>query len=122
MNFVELSTILLDERYQGHTRKILYTQSNTGGRTRTSGFQVRDFRCRQDCPFVALSVTEAESSLLRYLEEWGMTTIDDYMHGAHISRPLAEDIVIKLYSAGIVDFFYTGSEFKIVRVDTEDQL
>lgn len=83
---------------------------------------VKAWRHRAEGGQVAFSLTEAESSLLRYLEEWGMTTIDDYMHGAHISRPLAEDIVIKLYSAGIVDFFYTGSEFKIVRVDTEDQL
>lgn len=67
---------------------------------------------------VVLSLTEAESALLSYLEEWGMTTVDDYMRGAHISRPTAEDIVVRLYAAGVVDFVYSGSEFKIVR--TED--
>lgn len=64
---------------------------------------------------VVFTLSDAESALLSYLDEWGMTTIEDYMHGAHLSRSAAEDIVIRLAASGIIDFSYTGSEFKIVR-------
>ncbi len=64
---------------------------------------------------MVFSLTSVESALLDYLDEWGMTTVEDYMTGAHISRALAEEIVVKLYAAGVVDFTYAGSEFRIVR-------
>ncbi len=66
---------------------------------------------------VLFTLSDSEASLLSYLDEWGMTTVEDYMTGAHISRPLAESIIINLYAAGIIDFVYSGSEFKIVRAD-----
>ncbi len=64
---------------------------------------------------ILFSLSEAESSLLAYLDEWGMTTVEDYMHGAHLSRLAAEDIIVRLAASGVLDFIYTGSEFKIVR-------
>lgn len=83
---------------------------------------VKAWRHRSQEREVVFSLTEAESSLLSYLDEWGMTTVEDYMHGAHISRPLAEDIVVNLYVAGVIDFVYSGSEFKIVRVDDDARI
>ena len=62
------------------------------------------------------SLSDSESALLDYLDEWGMTTVEDYMTGAHISRVTAENIIVKLYAMGVIDFTYTGTEFKIVRV------
>lgn len=64
---------------------------------------------------VFFSLSEAESALLAYLDEWGMTTVEDYMHGAHISRAAAEEIIVRLVASGVLGFVYTGSEFKIVR-------
>lgn len=61
------------------------------------------------------ALSQAETALLTYLDEWGMTTVDRYMTGAHISRATATDIVARLYAMGIIDFSYTGSEFVIVR-------
>ena len=58
----------------------------------------------------------AEAALLAYLEDWGMTTIERYMTGAHISHAAAVDIVARLYAMGIIDFTYTGTEFVIVRL------
>lgn len=66
---------------------------------------------------LVFSLSDTESALLDYLDEWGMTTVEDYMTGAHISRKSAEDVVVKLYAMGVVDFTYTGTEFKIVRVN-----
>ena len=65
---------------------------------------------------MVFSLSEKETALLDYLDEWGMTTVEDYMTGSHISRAAAEDIVVKLYAVGVIDFVYTGTEFKIVRV------
>lgn len=62
-----------------------------------------------------ITFTEAESALLRFLDQWGMTTLDDYIRGAHISQAAAEDIIINLYAIGIIDFTHTPSGFKITR-------
>lgn len=83
---------------------------------------VKAWRHRSQGREVVFSLTEAESSLLSYLDEWGMTTVEDYMRGAHISRPLAEDIIINLYAAGVIDFVYSGSEFKIVSVEADARI
>ncbi len=66
---------------------------------------------------LVFSLSDTESALLDYLDEWGMTTVEDYMTGAHISRVIAEDVIMKLYAIGIIDFIYTGTEFKIVRAE-----
>ncbi len=46
-----------------------------------------------------------------------MTTVDDYMHGAHISRETAEEIIVRLCAMDVLEFVYTGSEFKVVRAE-----
>ena len=66
-----------------------------------------------------LSLSEAEAALLNYLDEWKMTTVEDYMRGAHISRATAEEIIVRLCAAGVLEFVYTGTEFKIMRSDNQ---
>ena len=71
-------------------------------------------RC-EEAGGLVFTFSEAETALLSYLDEWGMTTVEDYMHGAHISRQSAEDIIVRLCAVGVLEFVYTGSEFKIIR-------
>ena len=66
---------------------------------------------------VLFSLSETESALLAYLDERLMTSVEDYMREVHISRVVAEDTVIRLVAAGVLEFAYTGSEFKIKRVN-----
>ncbi len=66
------------------------------------------------------SLSDTESALLAYLDEWGMTTVEDYMRGAHISRSTAEEIIVRLAASGVIDFTYSGNEFKIVRSDKSE--
>ena len=68
---------------------------------------------------LVLSLSEAEAALLNYLDEWSMTTVEDYMRGAHISRAAAEEIIVRLCAAGVLEFIYTGSEFRIMRSDNQ---
>lgn len=44
--------------------------------------------------------SDREQALLRHLEQWGMTTLHDYVLGAHISREAAENVITRLYSMG----------------------
>ena len=44
----------------------------------------------------------------------GGTTLDDFMVAAHMSRAMAEELAISLYSMGIIDFAYDGTRFKVV--------
>ena len=60
-----------------------------------------------------LTMSEAETSLLKYLESHELATIEEYMIHACISHATAEDIVVRLASIGVINFVYDGSEFKI---------
>lgn len=62
-----------------------------------------------------ISFSDAESALLRLLDRQESAAIDDYIHSTHISRATAEEIIINLYSIGVIDFAYTPSGFKITR-------
>ncbi len=62
-----------------------------------------------------VSLNSAESKLLGFLDQYGETTIDEYVKVSHLSRATAEDVVVRLYSMQIIDFSYRGGEFKIVR-------
>lgn len=44
----------------------------------------------------------------------GGTTLDDFMVAAHMSRAMAEELAISLYTMGIIDFAYDGTKFKVV--------
>jgi len=44
----------------------------------------------------------------------GGITLEAFMLTAHISRAMAENLAVSLYSMGIIDFAYDGSRFNIV--------
>ena len=75
---------------------------------------VRAWRRKESTDGSLISFSETESSLINYLNENEMTTIEEFMKMARISRHTAEDIITKLYAMNIIDFTYTGSEFKIM--------
>lgn len=74
---------------------------------------VRAWRKKESQKGALLSFSEAESTLINHLEENEMTTIEEFMKIARISRHSAEEIIIKLYAVDVIDFTYTGSTFKI---------
>lgn len=75
---------------------------------------VRAWRKKESQKGALLSFSETESLLIGYLEENGMVTIEEFMKIARISRHSAEEIIIKLYAVGVIDFTYTGTTFKII--------
>lgn len=52
--------------------------------------------------------------LLRMASDDNGVTLEDFMVEAHISRAMAEELAISLYSMGVIDFRYDGSRFTIV--------
>ncbi|MBQ2838934.1 MAG: ATP-binding protein [Muribaculaceae bacterium] len=76
---------------------------------------VRAWRKKESQKGALLSFSEPESTLIGHLEENEMTTIEEFMKIARISRHTAEEIIIKLYAVGIIDFTYTGTTFKITQ-------
>ena len=74
---------------------------------------VRAWRKKESQKGALLSFSEVESTLINHLEENEMTTIEEFMKIARISRHSAEEIIIKLYAVDVIDFTYTGSTFKI---------
>ena len=74
---------------------------------------VRAWRKKESQKGALLSFSEAESSLIGYLEENEMITIEEFMKTARISRHTAEEIIVKLYAVDVIDFTYTGTTFKI---------
>ena len=76
---------------------------------------VRAWRKKESQKGALLSFSETESTLIGHLEENEMTTIEEFMKIARISRHTAEEIIIKLYAVGIIDFTYTGTTFKITQ-------
>lgn len=75
---------------------------------------VRAWRRKESADGSLISFSETESSLINYLDEYEMTTIEEFMKMARISRHTAEDIITKLYAMNIIDFSYTGTTFKII--------
>lgn len=51
--------------------------------------------------------------LLEMAQSDNGVTVEDFMLAAHISRAMAEEIVISLYSMGIIDFSYHNSSWSI---------
>lgn len=80
-----------------------------------SDLMVRAWRKKESQKGALLSFSEAESTLINHLEENEMTTIEEFMKIARISRHTAEEIIIKLYAVDVIDFTYTGTTFKIIR-------
>ena len=75
---------------------------------------VRAWRKKESQKGALLSFSDAESGLISLLEENKMVTIEEFMKAARISHHTAEDIIVKLYAVGVIDFTYTGTTFKIV--------
>lgn len=75
---------------------------------------VRAWRKKESQKGALLSFSEVESTLINHLEENEMTTIEEFMKIARISRHTAEEIIIKLYAVDVIDFTYTGTTFKII--------
>lgn len=61
------------------------------------------------------SLSDAESRLLHFLDEHKETTVSEYMHYAHVSQTMAEDIVVNLVAMDVLEFVHEGSVFKIRR-------
>lgn len=76
---------------------------------------VRAWRQKESQNGALLSFSAPESALINHLEENEMTTIEEFMKLAHISRHTAEDIIVKLYAMEVIDFIYTGTTFKITQ-------
>lgn len=60
-----------------------------------------------------LEVSAAESELLRYIDDNGYATAEDYMVHAHISRGQAEEIIVRLAAMGLLRFVYDGHRFVV---------
>lgn len=52
--------------------------------------------------------------LLRMASDDSGVTLEDFMVEAHISRAMAEELAISLYSMGVIDFRYDGTRFTMV--------
>lgn len=61
-----------------------------------------------------LGIDSHGQQLLRMASDDNGVTIEDFMVEAHISRAMAEELAISLYSMGVIDFRYDGSRFTIV--------
>lgn len=61
-----------------------------------------------------VSLSKAEQQLIDMLDN-GLTSVEDFMLAAHISRASAEDTVVRLHSMGILDFRYDGKTFRLAR-------
>ena len=75
---------------------------------------VRAWRRKESDSGSLISFSEAESALINHLEANETITIEEFMKLARISRHTAEDIITKLYAMEVIDFTYTGNEFKII--------
>lgn len=61
-----------------------------------------------------LGIDSHGQQLLRMASDDKGVTLEGFMVEAHISRAMAEELAISLYSMGVIDFRYDGSRFTIV--------
>ncbi|MDE6417274.1 MAG: ATP-binding protein [Duncaniella sp.] len=71
---------------------------------------VRAWRERALSAGMLISPDGTERQLLDYLAAGDMT-VEDFMVRAHISRARAEDVVVKMHCAALVDFSFDGDRF-----------
>lgn len=79
------------------------------------GIMVRSWRRQNSDRGGLFSLTDAESRLLHFLDDVQQADISEYMHYAHVSQAMAEDIVVRLCAMDILEFVYDGGGFKIRR-------
>ena len=71
---------------------------------------VRAWRERAASPGMLISPDGTERKLLDLLADGDMS-VEDFMLRAHISRSRAEDVVVKMHCAALVDFSFDGDRF-----------
>lgn len=62
-----------------------------------------------------LSLSDMEREMLNRLDD-GALSMDELIKNVRISRQKAEQLIIKLYSMGIIDFSYQNKEFKLILI------
>lgn len=63
-----------------------------------------------------ISLDGHSRTLLTLAAAQGGVRLEDFMVTAHSSRTVAEEIAVRLYSMGLIDFVYDGTTFNIVAV------
>lgn len=68
---------------------------------------------------VLLNLSSHEKQLIDLLQNRNGLDLEDIMRECMMSRQLAEDTVLRLYSVKVIDFKYVGHRFRIVVRNTE---
>lgn len=76
---------------------------------------LRAWEARESSSGMLFTPDGNESSLLSMAADGGVT-LQQFMLAAHLSRERAEDIVVKLHCAGLIDFSYDGEKFLITEI------
>ena len=69
---------------------------------------------------VLIALSESESRLTEMLAE-GPVSLEEFMLSAKVSRSTAEDIVVRLHTMDLLDFFYNGKTFLLSRRPDEKE-
>lgn len=64
------------------------------------------------------SLSEAESAILNHLEAETAADVETLVHAAGLSHRTAEDIIVRMTVAGILDFRYLNGRFMLVKTRT----
>ena len=76
---------------------------------------VRAWECAAKNEGTLLSLNDAERCLLE-LAAKGPVRLEEFMVSAHVSRGMAEDMVVRLHAMGVIDFSYDGSRFNLIAI------
>lgn len=76
---------------------------------------VRAWECAAKNEGTLLSLNDAERCLLE-LAAKGPVRLEEFMVSAHVSRGMAEDMVVSLHAMGVIDFSYDGSRFNLIAI------
>ena len=74
---------------------------------------VRAWRRATKSEGTLLTLNDAEKLLLE-LAENNPVRLEDFMVSAHVSRAMAEEMVIRLHVMGMLDFKYDGERFNLI--------
>lgn len=78
-----------------------------------SELMVRAWRKKESKSGSLLLLSDVESSLVNNIEANNAISLEEFMKISRLSQRSAEEIIIKLYTMGIIDFVYSGNSFKI---------
>lgn len=74
---------------------------------------VRAWRRAAKSEGTLLTLNDAEKLLLEFAEN-NPVRLEDFMVSAHVSRAMAEEMVIRLHVMGMLDFKYDGERFNLI--------